>query len=872
MDDWHRWDGSHYRRGPIRRIASLCALTLALCLALALALGLAPAALAVPATAAQARAALSPAAAAASGHVTVIVLDMSGSMAQNDPQGLRCSAAGAYIDLSGPGDFVGVVGLDNPNGATGGPHSFPTTVDWQLPPRELSTVSARQTLRTAIQQKSNTCHPDGATPTYDALARAAAMLAAATNNGAIPGSVILLTDGEPFPSTQEQQSTITSDLVPQFKAHNWPVDVIALGADTGFYGFLSGVASATSGSLYDDGHGIVPGVSPLNITPFFLDIFRLRNGRSPGPDIAPTPLNGGAANRNFTVGQFVKSLDIVVVKDSPSARVTLVAPNGERFPPATAGTFVSTDPYYAIFSISTPQPGAWEVDVSGSGQFLMNSLKTSSLTLAVAQPAANAVLALGEPFTVAATLSSGGTPVSGGRFSLSATLTYVGGGSAPPFARDLVLADANGSGSYSAPVTVPTSAPTGSYRLSVTAHAASEDVLSAEATLRLDLFPAALLVAPATGKPTTDTVGASVTGWDAALRAIYRLPVLTWLSGPPLSGSPADPQAVVRGQVLLDGKPYAQATVTGVATRQGTGSARIPITIANDGNGAFHLVFPSDASGTYAVALTTTGAFNISHGDLTHVTRAVLVTVTPATIQQELRAWAITALYLLLLILLLLLIRYGLAQKPFGMLMSADGSGGSEFARARRGLTALFAPDAVTSRQMGLDPGLRFGFHRGGRITVRGAAGSANYRIGGERVPHEPVSAVEGEITLAHSHEAYTVVAGRDRNTDTYGGEDEAPTARKQVLDRLRGRRSATDDDDDDDYGDDEDRPRRGFALFAARRRHDDDDDFAADDDDGPRASRRAHSSRARYDDDDDDDRYTRRPRGRSRRRYDDDD
>ncbi|HEX8034083.1 MAG TPA: hypothetical protein VF510_09560, partial [Ktedonobacterales bacterium] len=51
--------------------------------------------------------------ASGAGHVTAIVLDMSGSMAQNDPAGLRCSAANAYIDLSGPGDFIGVVGLDN---------------------------------------------------------------------------------------------------------------------------------------------------------------------------------------------------------------------------------------------------------------------------------------------------------------------------------------------------------------------------------------------------------------------------------------------------------------------------------------------------------------------------------------------------------------------------------------------------------------------------------------------------------------------------------------------------------------------------------------------------------------------------------------
>lgn len=50
------------------------------------------------------------------GHVTIMVLDMSGSMGQNDPQGLRCSAADAYINLSGAGDVIGVIGLDNNNG------------------------------------------------------------------------------------------------------------------------------------------------------------------------------------------------------------------------------------------------------------------------------------------------------------------------------------------------------------------------------------------------------------------------------------------------------------------------------------------------------------------------------------------------------------------------------------------------------------------------------------------------------------------------------------------------------------------------------------------------------------------------------------
>src|SRR5689334_13006874 len=96
-------------------------------------------ALAAPARAASLR----PQAASAtpSKHVTILVLDMSGSMGANDPDGLRCSAANAYIDLSGPGDFIGVVGLTDPNGAHGGPHNFPTTVDWGLTPKEMATVN-----------------------------------------------------------------------------------------------------------------------------------------------------------------------------------------------------------------------------------------------------------------------------------------------------------------------------------------------------------------------------------------------------------------------------------------------------------------------------------------------------------------------------------------------------------------------------------------------------------------------------------------------------------------------------------------------------------------------------------------------------------
>lgn len=793
------------------------------------------------------------------GHVTVLVLDMSGSMGNpgtggNDPQGLRCSAANAYIDLSGPGDFVGVVGLTNTTSARGGPHNF-ETADWSLQPSELSTVARRQQLRGAIQQQSGHCAGNGGTPTYDALAKAEAMLARATSGGAIPGSAILLTDGVPDPDTGAQVAAIKSDLIPQFKAHSWPIDTVALGQDSGgFHSFLGDIASATSGAFYDDGHGVVPGVSPLNIAPFFIDIFRLRNGRSPGPDIPPTTLSGGTTARNFDVGQYVSHLDIVVVKDSASTRVSLVAPNGQRFPPAAAGTFISTDPYYAIFAIDVPQTGTWELDVSGSGQFLMDSLKVSTLSLLLTSPAASAVLALGEPFTLSAQLSNQGTPISGGQFSLTGTISYASGVSGSPYTQDVVLTDTTGSGTYSAPVTVPTAAPTGSYQIVVKAHSASEDVLAVQMVVRMDLFPAALLISPTTGKVTSGTVQAQVIGWDALLRLVYRWPVLSWLGNLPLDGHPADPSAVVHGQVELSGAPYSQATVTATAVRAG-GTTPIPVTVFDDGGGAFHLIFPAGSSGTYQVTLTTAGAYRIAHGDLTHVTRTLIVTIAPPTLAQRLRAYLWTLFYALVLLLLFFFVRYLRSPKPFGVLEGPDGP--REFALARRMAPAkFFAPSSVRSEEMDLDPGVVFQFQRGQRILVRATSNRSGFELNGSRLTTRVEPASEG--VLSDGGTAYTIHAsgGRAEEDEEREGSN---GQRAGLLARVRGPRL----DDDRDDEDDGDRGRRR-PLFAARRTGS--SNWEDEDERGPRRQRR------RYANDDDDDYVSQRRRGRSRRARDEDD
>jgi hypothetical protein len=777
------------------------------------------------------------------GHVTIIVLDMSGSMGSNDPNGLRCSAANAYIDLSGPGDFVGVVGLDN-TGPTGGAHNFPLAQVWAQP-SEMATVAARTQLHSTIATKSHNCKPDSATPTYDALQQALTMLTASTAQTHLPGSVILLTDGVPAPQQNEQISAIQSDLVPQFKQHDFPVDTVALGADGTLRSFLSDLANATGGAYYDDGHGVVSGVSPLNIAPFFVSIFAQRNGRTVTHDIPPTALSGGTVSRNFSIGAFVSHLDVVAVKDSPNARVTLTAPNGQVLPPAVAGTFISSDPHYVIFSVDHPQSGAWQLNVTGSGRFLMDSLKLSTLGLSILAPASDTPEPLGQPLTVSATLNDNGTPITGSRYSMNGTIAYSGG--AGSYTQEFVLDDHASPGTYSTQITIPASAPAGTYNVTINAREVSDTIASANRLVRIELFPSPLLAAPSTGKLTTDTVATTVTQWDPALRAIYGVPfgVLTWLSEWPLQGHPVVDGARLDGAVQLDGKPYTNANISGSATRAGSKTA-IPLHISTGDNGKFTTAFTPNGDGQYALTFKTQGSFKDSHGDLGTTTRTVALKTQAASPLQEAIAWAITLLYLLILALIVLLVRYAFSQKPFGRLVSNDGGGGEEFSRARRGLYGLLHPGVVLSQQMGLDPGLIFHFQRGNRITVEGNGGGRRaYRLAGEPVPTSPVSAAESLLTTNEGM-SYTVSAS---SSDEFLDEEEG--ARRGGL--LR-RKSASDDylDDDDAGG------RRG--LFGRRSRGNDYDD------DEDRGSRRA-SRRARDDYDDLDDYGTSRSRGKARGR-----
>jgi hypothetical protein len=712
--------------------------------------------------------------AAASGHVTIIVLDMSGSMAQNDPNGLRCSAANAYIDLSGPGDFVGVVGLDNSSGATGGPHNFDTAQKW-ADPTEMATEAARAGLRNAIAAKSHNCKPDANTPTYDALNQAQGMLKAATQGGKLSGSVILLTDGEPEPNPSDQTNSIQQDLAPQFKAHGWPVDTIALGTDTSFHSFLNTLSNGTSGKFYDDSKGPVAGVSPLNLEHFFVDIFQLRNGRTPGANIPPTTLSGGTTQRNFSVGNFDSHLDVIAVKDQSNTKVTITSPGGTTIPPEQPNTFVATDPHYVIFSLNNPQPGNWQLNVTGGGQFLMDSLVVSRLQLTITSPGNGKAEPLGQPVTISATLEDQGSAVVGGKFALKAVVSYAGnvGGNAPA-AKEVLLSDTNASGNYTGTLTIPTDQAAGSYEIAVAAQSASETAVQAQITAQFVLFPTPVLFLPGTQQPATakDTLTTHVVTWDAGLQFIYSsLPFFNGTIQPifssslfgwhpsdwPLGGLAAKPGALIDGEVLVGANVYSNATVQGTATQDGT-SATVPVTVQNDGNGYFRVFFPASAKGSYHLTLTAQGAYKDSYGALGTASSPIGVTVGTPSLIDELRAWAITLLYLAVLATFIVFfiygpINYAARAKPhrgarlvdIAMNMRAQSrsqlDNGLPLIWHGWSLRRYFAPNVLPAGELSLPNNLSFVYRRGNEVAVRvrkpkGKEPPAQWSIDGRRISH----------------------------------------------------------------------------------------------------------------------------------------
>ncbi len=753
--------------------------------------------------------------AANQGHATVIVLDMSGSMVINDRHGYRCSAADAYIDLSGQNDYIGLVGLDS-NGSSSG--QFQAAMPWQ-DPVSAGTFQAREQLKSTLASKSKNCSPDSTTPTYDALNRAFTMLNTITKAQNVSGSVILLTDGAPCPDVDAQVSAINA-LAPKFGQNGWPIDTIALGADAplsssvecsppgtsseSLHTFLSRIAGASGGQSYADDNGPVSGVSPLNLGPFFVQIFAKYSGDTVKEEVPAT--SNLPLTQNFSVIDGANSLDVVALKESANVSASLQNPSSQSVSNQTAGVLVSQDDYHVIYKVSNPPPGQWIINASGSGQFLMYSLTKTNFGVAVdsvqlqgSSLATPHALPLGQTLLVTAHLTSNGQPFSSGNYTVRGDISQAGGGTqgdcTGTFTHPFAL-KANAS-SYTGTASVPATSLAGTYNVLICVSTGTllNVVASTIGHVQLAVFPNPLLLSPQTKQPTTATIDATVVQWPFGLPLFYSAPLVDRVSGWPLQGYPAQPVAKLPGQVQWNGNPYPGASIRATAfklsgqTCDMSGVAQndkgIPVTITQDSQGDFTAQFPPVSSGNdlYLLNFETSGSFKDSQGSFGPYNDCVQITSRLATFAETQTALLITLFLFFLFLVFLGIVHFFAVPGPFGQWVRNQGASeesNRSFGRARRTnpFSWFLFRNHIYSRQAGMPRGLEFRFRWGKRIDVRPAGfGAADWQLtDGSRLPgrfqlakeliYRPRSAAEGDF---ESQARFTIMPDRRRSGGGYG-------------------------------------------------------------------------------------------------------
>lgn len=660
------------------------------------------------------------------GHVTILILDMSGSMSSNDPQAVRCSAADAYIDLSRHGDEIGVIALTSGNESAGGSQHAQV---WQEP-NPVDVMAEREKLKQSIENRPTgtpSCQqPFGNTPTYDALSQALRMLNNATRGNDLQGSVILLSDGQPYPNTQRQIQDIENNLLPQFQQHHWLIDTIALGIQQDFRLFLKTIASRTGGTAYDDAQGSVPGQpSPLNITPFFITIFSERIGSTLSPVIPSSSLNNSTTAYNFTLDSYTQHLDIVVVKEQ-GISTTLTGPPPEMLALPSKiplpGIFVVTDnPYYEIFSIDGPKAGVWQLDLSGTGRFLVDSLVASWLQVAILSPSQDGMLLpLGQQFLLKATLTDArnpGVPQAKSDLNPVATITYqsTASSSSPPFTtRQYSMPWADGI--YQTNVIIPSTAWEGTYTISVAINGETSAVISsATRTICMAHFPEPLFPG--------NIIEQRLDSW------MQYDPVVGWFG--------LAPSAEVSGNIQINGITYGHASVSNAVLYSKSGE-QIPLHVSNDRYGGFQLRIPTLPSGTYTVVLTINGTFQELSGRLITVERTVHLTTAPPSWIIYTMVILVSALLALALLIILVSLVWGWRRvtgpAPFGecILKRNNESYRYSFNKAQRRFRVAIWRNTLYSEKVPVDfwkgdmpqevkrmpPGLKLCFCRDGTIKV----------------------------------------------------------------------------------------------------------------------------------------------------------
>ena len=307
-----------------------------------------------------------------------VLIDISGSMRQNDPKNLRRPALRMLVGLLQPGTQAGV-------------WTFARWVNMLVPHGEVDAAWKQR----AISLSEQIASPGQFTNIEEALDRATRSWEGGAGDGQ-PRDLVLLTDGmvdvsKDAAENAASRARVLDRLLPRIKAAGARIHAVAL-SDRADHELLQQLAAATDG-WYEQVD------SADDLQRVFLRLFE----KVSQPDGVPL------ADNRFQVDRSIHEATVLAFRGSDAQPTRLHAPDGTVFAGSDlpAGVAWYRDQGYDLITISDPAPGEWrlEADVDPDNRVMVVTdlrLDTSDLPNR---------LAVGESLPISAWLTNKGQVV-----------------------------------------------------------------------------------------------------------------------------------------------------------------------------------------------------------------------------------------------------------------------------------------------------------------------------------------------------------------------------------------------------------------------------------------------------------------------------
>jgi uncharacterized protein (TIGR03503 family) len=260
-----------------------------------------------------------------------VLIDVSGSMKQNDPNNLRAPALRLIVGLM-------------PENVVAGAWTFGEHVNMVVPHRKVN-----ESWKLKAQQQSNKIHSRSLFTDMEQVLNKATF-GQENDNTKIQRNVILLSDGLVDISAnaelnQQSRQRILDDVIPRLKQANVAIHTIAL-SETADHELLRAMSLATDG-WYEQ----VDNADALQRV--FLHLFEKTIQRD------TVPLN----ENQFKIDESVTEMTLLVFRQEGSKPTELILPDQSRvtmdqFPPNIAW---HNETNYDLITIETPLVGAWKI-------------------------------------------------------------------------------------------------------------------------------------------------------------------------------------------------------------------------------------------------------------------------------------------------------------------------------------------------------------------------------------------------------------------------------------------------------------------------------------------------------------------------------